>query len=186
MPEAFSDFGTHFVTAPANGGPDGGLDVARTTAVARYEFLNGADDNSVGRTTPPGVDRAYGPETGIEQEDRYTVSRTDSDGKSCVIGNQPVAFSPAISKAVGQEYDGRMNLPEGDAGSRIRVPRAKCVFLPNELIPGLAAVTTFRINNKGFVQQTAPAGLGFVFSKAWVRYQSRVRRSPSSKVNRGL
>lgn len=103
-------------------------------------LLNRAFRHFEGGSPPSGMDCGNSAIAAIEEQNWDAIGGPDTDTLSYFICDKRVSFALSISEAVRIQHTVGVDLPECDIGGGITEASAKAVFLPKELLKGVALV----------------------------------------------
>jgi hypothetical protein len=138
------DFDADFITAVANTGSYGCIDVVGSRTEISHHLLNRATNNSGGRSAPPRMNSAHRSSAAIEQENGHAIGSADADASACFVRYQGIAFAFAVPQATRVKDMRGVNLAESDISRRTAPTRAETVSLPTKLPKGVTAVDPIR------------------------------------------
>ena len=90
--------GTDFVTAGADAGSDGRVNILRITTEICLELFDGAPDNLRCGSAPSGVNGSYGMGTDIQQQEWNTIGCSDANREASFGGHESVSGFLPVAK----------------------------------------------------------------------------------------
>jgi hypothetical protein len=182
--ELSGDIRSHFIAAAADARANRDVKIRRRGSKIRFQLAHCCLRYLGGSAAPARMNGGNGAPVIVQNQQGNTIGCSDGDALSNAICDQSVTFALPIGKTSSIPHNVRMDLPQGNVCAGISQPGTKAVLLPGEGFEGLAAVNTV-ITKPKVAAQIAPTRSRDFFEARSARYQSRVRRRPSSKVKRG-
>ena len=112
--ELGGDFRADFVTAAADGGADGGEQVAGLGFALHLHLAEGFDDDAGEGAAPAGMDGSYSALFRVDKEDGDAVGSLDGEEESGVVGEGGIALADFLRGSVEKMDDVGVDLFQGD------------------------------------------------------------------------